>query len=283
MSLNLYSILKEMLNESVTPNEVNHAIDTKTRAVIEYNDEGGKGGKGRATGPRYIEPYVYGFTKAGNPCFRAYQYNGSSFRGVPKWKLFRLDRVESWETLDNNHFDVEPRDNGWDAEKYNNNGDKSMSSVENQVKFEDGDVYEPNQSLRNAKNNNGPVLNNDLTNALSGMISRNMEISRKEKEEALKAKQRKQKKKIDVTNPYLRLSRGETWNSNRVEPIGNETRKQAIKRSEMEKRRQKNELDAQLQKELDDIGFDSGPMFGNNDNGHENNLNNQAERLLNKK
>lgn len=282
MSLNLYNILKEVIIESVSPDEVNHAIDSKCRVSIEYNDEGGKNKRGRATGPRYIEPYVYGYTKAGNPCFRAYQYNGSSFRGTPKWKLFRLDRVVSWDELEGNHFNVEPRENGWSAEKYNRNGDKSMSNVENQVKFDDDEIYEPNQSLRNAKHNSGPVFNRELTNALSDMVSKNMEISRKEKEDALKAKQRKQKKKIDTSNPYMRLGRGETWNSNRVNPVDGETRRQAKRRVEKEKIKQQNDLDAQLEKELEDIGFDSRPMFDNNSN-HENNLNNQAEKLLHKK
>lgn len=281
MSLNLYSILKEIINESVSPNDVNHAIDNKKRVAIKYNDEGKGDGRGRAEGPRYIEPYVYGYTKAGNPCFRAYQYYGSTFRGTPKWKLFRLDRVESWEELEDT-FKVEPRDNGWNAEKYNENGDKSMSSVENQVAFEGEEIYEPNAARRDSRNNGGPVFNTSLQNSLSDMIRRNMDITRKEKEETLKQKQRKQKKKIDVNDPYLHLGRGETWNSERATPLEGETQAQARKRVKKEKEQNKRNLDAQYEKELADIGFDNRPMF-DNETEHEDNLNNQAEKLLHKK
>ena len=68
------------------------AINNKYRILINYDDE-----DNHATGIRLVEPYVLGYTKAGNLAFRGYQYNGDTVRGVPKWKLFRLDRVINWQ------------------------------------------------------------------------------------------------------------------------------------------------------------------------------------------
>ena len=64
----------------------------KYRILINYDDE-----DNHATGTRLVEPYVLGYTKAGNLAFRGYQYEGDTVRGVPKWKLFRLDRVINWQ------------------------------------------------------------------------------------------------------------------------------------------------------------------------------------------
>lgn len=274
MSLNLFNILKQVLTEDVDPSDVNHAINTKHRVTITYNDEGAEDGGGRAEGARYIEPYVYGYTKAGNPCLRAYQYNGSSFRGVPKWKLFRLDRIVSWEELDDK-FKVEPREDGWSAEKYNSNGDESMSSVENQVSFNEFEPYEPNASLRTAKNNTTPKFTND--DEMRKMIDRNLNITAKEKQDAYQQKMKKQHRKMDG-NPNLHLGKGETWNSERVTPNDGETRRQAYRRKDQEKRNLERNLEKQYEKELADIGFDSKPMFSQEDS----KLDNQAEKMLHK-
>lgn len=275
MSINLFNILKQVLTEEVDPKDVNHAINNKKRVVIRYNDEGKKDGSGRSEGARFIEPYVYGYTKSGNPCFRAYQYNGSSFRGVPKWKLFRLDRVISWEEM-NSHFTVEPRENGWNAELYNRNGDESMSSVENQVHFDDLHPYEPNSSLQASRNNsNGSLIDRD--SELQKMIDRNLNITAKEKQDAYKEKMRKQHRKMNG-NPNLHLGKGETWNSERVTPNNGEDRKQAYRRKEQEKRKLERDLQKQYEKELDDIGFDTKPMFSQEDE----KLDNYAEKMLHK-
>ena len=204
--LNLYEILKEVLNESVSSDSVNDAINNKYRILINYDDE-----DNHATGTRLVEPYVLGYTKAGNLAFRGYQYEGDTVRGVPKWKLFRLDRVINWQPT-KQKFNVEPKDNGWSAESYNSNGDGSLTSILNQVSFDNKEeLFSPNDRLNTLRkktdilknstpinisqmqnqpkpNNSGPIANN-VTNSVSNqntldfqkMLDRNLELTRKEK------------------------------------------------------------------------------------------------------
>ena len=204
--LNLYEILKEVLNESVSSDSVNDAINNKYRILINYDDE-----DNHATGTRLVEPYVLGYTRAGNLAFRGYQYEGDTVRGVPKWKLFRLDRVINWQPT-KQKFNVEPRDNGWSAESYNSNGDGSLTSILNQVSFDKKEeLFSPNDRLNTLRkktdrlknstpinisqmqnqpkpNNSGPIANN-VTNSVSNqntpdfqkMLDRNLELTRKEK------------------------------------------------------------------------------------------------------
>ena len=204
--LNLYEILKEVLNESVSSDSVNDAINNKYRILINYDDE-----DNHATGTRLVEPYVLGYTRAGNLAFRGYQYEGDTVRGVPKWKLFRLDRVINWQPT-KQKFNVEPRDNGWSAESYNSNGDGSLTSILNQVSFDNKEeLFSPNDRLNTLRkktdilknstpinisqmqnqpkpNNSGPIANN-VTNSVSNqntpdfqkMLDRNLELTRKEK------------------------------------------------------------------------------------------------------
>ncbi|MBR6515747.1 MAG: WYL domain-containing protein [Bacilli bacterium] len=128
--LNLKDILHEILTEDVSPKEVNDAINNKVQVVITYSDDAN-----RAPEKRLIEPYAYGRSKAGNSVFRAFQYDGDTFRGKPKWKLFRLDRVTSWNPTDN-HFNSDPKERRWTDKAYNEIGDNSMSTVLNMVKFD---------------------------------------------------------------------------------------------------------------------------------------------------
>lgn len=204
--LNLYEILKEVLNESVSSDSVNDAINNKYRILINYDDE-----DNHAIGTRLVEPYVLGYTKAGNLAFRGYQYEGDTVRGVPKWKLFRLDRVINWQPT-KQKFNVEPKDNGWSAESYNSNGDGSLTSILNQVSFDNKEeLFSPNDRLNTLRkktdilknstpinisqmqnqpkpNNSGPIANN-VTNSVSNkntpdfqkMLDRNLELTRKEK------------------------------------------------------------------------------------------------------
>jgi hypothetical protein len=192
----------------VSSDSVNDAINNKYRILINYDDE-----EHHATGTRLVEPYVLGYTKAGNLAFRGYQYNGDTVRGVPKWKLFRLDRVLSLKPT-TQKFNVEPRENGWSAEPYNFNGDGSLTAILNQVSFENKseELFSPNNKLNTLRkktdnikqstpinisqmknqpkpNNGGPVDNN-VTKSISDkdntdfqkMLDRNLELTRKEKE-----------------------------------------------------------------------------------------------------
>ena len=155
---NFYSIIKKILNESVNQNNVESVINNKQRVLIKYRDE-----ESHAVGQRLIEPYVLGLSKAGNLVLRAFQYNGSTLRGIPKWKMFRLDRIISWKPL-KTHFELSPSDQGWNAPDYNANGDKSMASVIVSVNFGKNDkLYQP--SLEKAKKRTKMAQNG--TNAIS--------------------------------------------------------------------------------------------------------------------
>jgi hypothetical protein len=149
---------ESIVNEAVEPDKVIDAINNRNAVLINYADE-----EASHPGVRYVEPYVFGLTKAGNPCFRAYQYWGDTKRGVPKWKLFRLDRVESWNPT-NNTFDLEPNARGWAAEAFNNNGDGSMSAVYNIVKLDDAPLtdYEKLKARTKQIKNNMSVNINDI-------------------------------------------------------------------------------------------------------------------------
>lgn len=140
MRLNLYDILQSVLNESVTQGEVVDAINNRYRAFIDYSDE-----DNNAPGQRLVEPYALGITNAGNLALRAYQYQGATLSGIPKWKMFRLDRMRRWRPLRNSKFNLQPKDQGFDAPPYNSTGDKSMVSVLAQVKFKNGNdnLYQP--------------------------------------------------------------------------------------------------------------------------------------------
>lgn len=201
MMLNLYNILYNILQESVTPNEVNAAINDKIQVIINYSDE-----ENRAPNKRLIEPYTYGMTKNGNAVLRAYQYEGDSFRGKPKWKMFRLDRIQSWQPTEQ-HFNAQPKERGWDAYPYNEQGDDSMTTIFNQVKFDydttSNNPYQKGSKLYNIrkktdnmsnskpiniqqmqKNPQGPILpqqSQQQTNDFQNMLKRNLEITQKEK------------------------------------------------------------------------------------------------------
>lgn len=140
MNLNLYDILEQVLNESINQNAVTDAIDNRYRVLIDYSDA-----ENNAPGQRLIEPYVLGITRAGNLALRSYQYQGASLRGIPKWKLFRIDRITKWRPLKNSKFDLQPRDQGFDAPAYNETGDNSLVSVIDQIKFDNNDngLYQP--------------------------------------------------------------------------------------------------------------------------------------------
>lgn len=128
-------------DKGVSSSEVADAITNRYRVLINYDDETPQ----KQTGTRLIEPYVYGLTSAGNECIRAFQYSGATRRGVPKYKLFRLDRILSWNPKENDHFFAEPKKLAIAAPSYNNDGDKSMSMVFAQVDFIGNRGIENNQ------------------------------------------------------------------------------------------------------------------------------------------
>lgn len=119
-----------LLYESIAPNEINRVIDNHIVVNITYDDTE----PDAKTLKRTIYVYAYGLTKAGNPVIRAYQTFGDSKRGKPAWKLFRLDRIMSWQPTKQQFWkpinELDPS-----APAYNESGDNSMESVYNQIDF----------------------------------------------------------------------------------------------------------------------------------------------------
>jgi len=122
-----------LLKESVGGDEVIDAIDKRTGVLITYSGE-----DNWHAGPRYIEPYVYGVTSKGNPAIRAYQYYGDTKKGVPNWKLFLLDRVDSWKPTGET-FDLEPQARGWAAQAFHGN-DKMLPTIYKVVELDEEPV-----------------------------------------------------------------------------------------------------------------------------------------------
>lgn len=120
--MKLFNTFKHLILEIASVNAIVDAIRKRQVCTI-YYDGDEPGGKGLRT----IEPVCYGYSKAGNPVLRAWDFEGASHRDyigekpLPGWRMFRVDRITmlkpTGETFD------EPRPN------YNPNGDKSMTKV----------------------------------------------------------------------------------------------------------------------------------------------------------
>jgi predicted DNA-binding transcriptional regulator YafY len=127
--MKLYNITKNLILEEASIESVINSIRNKNRVII-YYDGDEPGGRGL----REIEPVCFGYSKRGNPVLRAWDLEGASHRSflgekpLPGWRFFRLDRIMSL-TPTGRNFDT-PRPN------YNPNGDKSMSRIIINAKFE---------------------------------------------------------------------------------------------------------------------------------------------------
>lgn len=127
--MKLYNTLKNLIVEVAAIDNIVDSIRNRKRVVI-YYDGDEPGGRGL----RVIEPVCYGYSKADNPVLRAWDYEGASHtaylgeKPLPGWRLFRVDRITYYQPS----ADVfnEPRPN------YNLNGDKSMSKVIINAKFD---------------------------------------------------------------------------------------------------------------------------------------------------
>lgn len=162
-----------VLNESIGGDKVEEAINKRLGVLITYKSKADK--SNNHTGVRYIEPYVYGLTKANNEAVRAYQYYGDTKRGVPKWKLLRLDSIESWE-LTSETFDVEPRARGWAAQAFNGN-DKLLPVIycvvdlnQNGVQSDLDILRARTRKLKNSKPVNISDINGVKTKNVTGPI-----------------------------------------------------------------------------------------------------------------
>lgn len=112
-------------NASVNDKKITDAINNHWASVIRYQSEDDKGKM--HVKKRLIMPVAFGQSIAGNDVIRAYQTQGDTNTIIPKWKLFRLDRILSWENKPSTNFDTNLL--GSIESKYNKDGDKSMSQI----------------------------------------------------------------------------------------------------------------------------------------------------------
>lgn len=123
-------INKKIISEGIGYDQVNDAIENRYRVRIEYKDY-----EDKPPSKRFIEVYAVGLSKAGNPVIRAYQLFGGTTTEIPRWKLFRLDKITKWEpTKVKFKTPIDVRDPV--VPKFNKTGDKTMSTVNKIMKFD---------------------------------------------------------------------------------------------------------------------------------------------------
>lgn len=91
------------------------------------------GDKQNKPGWRTILPVAYGShsskTYGDKDYIRAWQWKGDTVRGIPKWKLFRVDRVKNWNRVSTQIIKDAP------DPRYNPKGDKWMDKIYAFAKF----------------------------------------------------------------------------------------------------------------------------------------------------
>ena len=123
--MNLYNIFSEVILEAVGKPKIASSIGNKQIVTIYY-----KGDKTNNPGYRDIEVYVLGISKAGNPVIRAWQRRGATDTEVPGWKLFRVDKIDSWRPKKGEFFKKPISDRRPNVPKFNPSGDKSMTKID---------------------------------------------------------------------------------------------------------------------------------------------------------
>lgn len=238
--LNLNNILNNILCENiVSDDEVANAIDSKKCVIIDYDDER----PDPPRGDRLIEPCALGYTKANNLALRAYEYKGKTRRGVPKWKLFRIDRIKNWKPTALS-FNIK-------REMYNDITDNSLHNIITIAKFNGmsdmiarnlqitkqdnskrgkdslgrkiqkqsvgGPVGKPNQNNTEIKPNvqqtkSGPVYNSDIQKEIDKMYADRDKVDAKQKSSDLRkgfdAIYHKNKRQAERANGLTALSKG---------------------------------------------------------------------------
>ena len=129
--MKLQDSLRSLLLEVASLDDVQRAIKQKQVVTIYYvgDDPGGKG-------QRLVEPVCLGKSKANPPNYvvRVWDIEGASHTAtigkqqLPGWRLLRLDKITMFKPTGQNFTSPRPG--------YNFNGEKSMSSVTINAKFD---------------------------------------------------------------------------------------------------------------------------------------------------
>lgn len=127
--MKLYNSLKSLILEIASVDSVTDSIKNRQVVSIYYTGDE-PGGKGL----RIIEPVCLGYSRAGNLVLRAWDTDGASHTAYlgeqpkPSWRLFRLDKIVMFKQTGDIFNDPKPN--------YNFNGDRSMTSVLINAKFD---------------------------------------------------------------------------------------------------------------------------------------------------
>jgi len=130
--MRLYNTIKQIILEK-SFDQIANSVRNKNLVTIYYDGED-NGGKGL----RVIEPFCFGVSKAGNAVIRAWEREGASFTAqkgeqpLPGWRLFRVDRIGS--------YNVDPRQTFDSARPLYNPNDKGMKSIRLCAKFETEEI-----------------------------------------------------------------------------------------------------------------------------------------------
>ena len=162
---------RNLLTEGVSDGEIIKAIDGRYNVRIKYRDPDTK-----TLTSRYIQVYVFGKMKNGNYAIRAYQIDGGSISGKRHdWKLFRVDRIESWE----------PTNMKWKTPvsmidptigKYNSNGDNKWDFATKSVQATFTNIIRQVAELEPSKQGDksnviGKISNFDRNKAYPNIVS----------------------------------------------------------------------------------------------------------------
>lgn len=127
--MKLYSLLENLILEVASRPEIEDAIEKHKTIRCFY-----EGDDTMIKGWRWVEPYVYGLSKKGNPIIRVYQTQGVTDTEEPGWKTFLADKVTSWiKTPKIFYSPISDRDPN--VPKYNDKGDASMIQIYKQAQF----------------------------------------------------------------------------------------------------------------------------------------------------
>jgi len=119
--MRLYNTIKQIILEK-TDEEIINSVKNRNLVTIYYNGED-NGGKGFRT----IEPFCFGVSTAGNNVIRAWEREGASYTAqkgeqpLPGWRLFRVDRIGS--------YNVNPTQNFDELRPGYNPNDKGMTNI----------------------------------------------------------------------------------------------------------------------------------------------------------
>ena len=127
--MKLLNNLSELILEAANLDVVQDSIRNKKVITINYD------GREYGRGFRDIEPVCVGYSKKGELVLRAWERQGVSHskvtrnNPVPGWRFFKLVKILTYQPQGDNFYEIRP--------DYNPDGDKLMSSVILNAKFDD--------------------------------------------------------------------------------------------------------------------------------------------------